>query len=73
MSNDNKEIQSENKASEISVENQTNNYQTEDYKRLLAEINSLKEQLINIKLETTTPLETNQPTPTVNKQIFKLG
>lgn len=73
MSNDNKEIQSENKASEISVENQTNNYQTEDYKRLLAEINSLKEQLVNIKLETTTPLEINQPTPTVNKQIFKLG
>lgn len=73
MSNDNKEIQSENKASEISVENQTNNYQTEDYKRLLAEINSLKEQLVNIKLETTTPLETNQTTPTINKQIFKLG
>lgn len=73
MSNDNKEIQSENKASEISVENQTNNYQTEDYKRLLAEINSLKEQLVNIKLETTTPLETNQPTQEINKQIFKLG
>lgn len=73
MSNDNKEIQSENKACEVSVENQTNNNQTEDYKRLLAEINSLKEQLVNIKLETTTPLETNQPTQTINKQIFKLG
>lgn len=73
MSNDNKEIQSENKANEVSVENQTNNNQTEDYKRLLAEINSLKEQLVNIKLETTTPLETNQPRQEINKQIFKLG
>lgn len=74
MISDNEKIQTENQANEISVENQNNNNQTEDYKRLLAEINSLKEQLINnVKLETVTPLEKQNNTIETIKQSFKLG
>lgn len=74
MISDNEKIQTENQANEISVENQNNNNQTEDYKRLLAEINSLKEQLINnVKLETVTPLEKQNNKIETIKQSFKLG
>lgn len=67
----------ENKKSAPSVETENVSYNNQDlhnqnYEKIISEINSLREQILNASFTQQTPFEEPVPT-TIKKEEFKLG
>lgn len=68
----------ENKKNQVSAEteNVSNNNQdthNQNYEKIISEINSLREQILNASFTQTAPLEKPEPTPLQKEEGFKLG